>query len=88
MNKMFKTLDGWITGLRNDQNFKIEEMQKCLEIDEMHNDIVKINPIIDWTYGIKHGIMSKQITVHYNKLLDEGYPSIGCEPCTRAIKDR
>ena len=49
MNKMLETLDGWITGLRSDQNVNRSDA-KMLEIDEMHGDIVKVNPIINWTY--------------------------------------
>ena len=48
MNKMLETLDGWITGLRSDQNANRSDA-KMLEIDEMHGDIVKVNPIINWT---------------------------------------
>ena len=84
MNKMLKTLDGWITGLRNDQN-QNRSTAKMLEIDEMHDDIVKVNPIINWTYEQTWDYV-KTNNCPYNKLLDEGYPSIGCEPCTRPIK--
>ena len=84
MNKMLKTLDGWITGLRNDQN-QNRSTAKMLEIDEMHDDIVKVNPLINWTYEQTWDYV-KINNCPYNKLLDEGYPSIGCEPCTRPIK--
>ena len=84
MNKMLKTLDGWIAGLRKDQN-KNRSDAKMLEIDEMHDDIVKVNPIINWTYDQTWDYIKKN-NCPYNKLLDQGYPSIGCEPCTRPIK--
>jgi len=84
MNKKLKTLDGWITGLRKDQNQNRSDA-KMLEIDEMHDGIVKVNPIIDWTYDQTWDYI-KANNCPYNKLLDEGYPSIGCEPCTRPIK--
>ena len=84
MNKMLKTLDGWITGLRKDQN-KNRSDAKMLEIDEMHGDIVKVNPLVDWTYDQTWDYV-KSNNCPYNKLLDQGYPSIGCEPCTRPIK--
>jgi phosphoadenosine phosphosulfate reductase len=84
MNKMLATLDGWITGLRNDQNQNRSEA-KMLEIDEMHGDIVKVNPLVDWTYDQTWDYV-KSNNCPYNKLLDQGYPSIGCEPCTRPIK--
>ena len=84
MNKMLETLDGWITGLRSDQNVNRSDA-KMLEIDEMHGDIVKVNPIINWTYEQTWDYI-KSNKCPYNKLLDQGYPSIGCEPCTRPIK--
>lgn len=84
MNKMLSTLDGWITGLRREQT-KIREDVTMFQIDHVHGDILKINPIIDWTWDqIQEHI--KKYDLPYNSLLDKGYPSIGCEPCTRPIK--
>lgn len=84
LNKILSTLDGWITGLRHDQN---ENRQKAsmVEIDKMHGGILKINPLIDWTWEQTLNYV-KEHDLPYNKLLDMGYTSIGCEPCTRAIK--
>ena len=84
MNKMLSTLDGWITGLRRDQT-KIREDATIFQIDKAHNMILKINPIIDWTWEQIQSYI-KQYDLPYNALLDKGYPSIGCEPCTRPIK--
>ena len=84
MNKMLKTLDGWITGLRSDQN-QNRSTARMLEVDEMHDGIVKVNPIINWTYDQTWEYIKKN-NCPYNKMLDQGYPSIGCEPCTRPIK--
>ena len=84
-NKMLETLDGWITGLRRDQN-KNREDAKMFEIDTQHNGILKINPIIDWSWEQVWNYI-KENNIPYNELLDKGYPSIGCEPCTRAIKE-
>jgi len=84
MNKMLKTLDGWITGLRSDQN-QNRSTARMLEVDEMHDGIVKVNPIINWTYDQTWEYVKKN-SCPYNKMLDQGYPSIGCEPCTRPIK--
>jgi len=84
LNKMLVTLDGWITGLRNDQTQNRSSAKK-IEIDDQHNDIIKINPIIDWSWEQTWDYI-KTNNIPYNKLHDKGYPSIGCEPCTRAIK--
>ena len=84
MDKMLDTLDGWITGLRRDQT-KIRRDATIFQIDKSHNNMLKINPIIDWTWEQIQSYI-KQHDLPYNTLLDKGYPSIGCEPCTRPIK--
>ena len=84
INRILPTLDGWITGLRKDQT-ENRSSTRILEIDSQHNDIIKINPILHWTWDDVWKYI-KENDVPYNKLLDRGYPSIGCEPCTRPIK--
>ena len=84
INRMLNTLDGWITGLRRDQT-EIREDLNMFQIDHGHGDILKINPIIDWTWDQIQEYIKKN-SLPYNSLLDKGYPSIGCEPCTRPIK--
>jgi len=84
LNKMLASLDGWITGLRADQTEVRSNAQK-IEIDQQHNGMIKINPIIEWTWEQTWDYIKKN-NVPYNKLHDKGFPSIGCEPCTRAIK--
>lgn len=72
----------WITGLRRDQapsraNTGIVEWDAA-------NGLVKLNPLAAWTKGE----VWRYIHVHdlpYNRLHDEGYPSIGCMPCTRPV---
>ena len=84
INRMLSTLDGWITGLRRDQT-EIREDLNMFQIDHAHGDILKINPIINWTWDQTQEYIKKN-NLPYNSLLDKGYPSIGCEPCTRPIK--
>jgi len=84
LNKMLGTLDGWITGLRADQT-QNRQIANRIEVDEQHNNMIKVNPIIDWTWDQTFDYIKKN-NIPYNKLHDKGYPSIGCEPCTRAIK--
>ncbi|MCH7518000.1 MAG: phosphoadenylyl-sulfate reductase [Candidatus Dadabacteria bacterium] len=79
------TLDGWITSIRRDQT-ENRSGSKKFEIDELHGGILKINPLVDWT-SKEIWEYIKEHNVPYNKLHDIGYPSIGCAPCTRAIKD-
>ncbi len=85
MNRMLSTLDGWITGLRRDQT-QVRQDMNIFQLDGAHGGILKINPIIDWSWD-DVWVYIKKHNVPYNHLLDKGYPSIGCEPCTRAIKD-
>ena len=84
LNRILSTLDGWITGLRADQT-EVRSNANKIEFDEQHNGIIKINPIIDWTWEQTWDYI-KKYNIPYNKLHDKGFPSIGCEPCTRAIK--
>ncbi|MDE1845594.1 MAG: phosphoadenylyl-sulfate reductase [Thaumarchaeota archaeon] len=84
LNRILSTLDGWITGLRADQT-EVRSNANKIEFDEQHNSIIKINPIIDWTWEQTWDYIKKH-DIPYNKLHDKGFTSIGCEPCTRAIK--
>jgi len=84
LRRMLSNLDGWITGIRNDQT-STRENAKMLEIDEKYDGIVKVNPIINWTWDDVWNYVKKN-SVPIHPLIEKGYPSIGCAPCTRAIK--
>lgn len=84
LNRALKGLDGWITGLRKSQSVTRGRLAK-VEIDPAHDRIAKVNPLCDWTTEQVFAYM-KANDVPKNKLHDQGYPSIGCAPCTRAIK--
>lgn len=73
----------WITGLRAEQSNNRNTLKK-IEWDE-DRQLYKYNPLIDWsTEQVVHYL--KQNGVPYNSLHDAGFVSIGCAPCTRAIK--
>lgn len=72
----------WVTGLRAEQSANRSEM-KCIEWDEA-NQIIKYNPLLDWTFDQMIAYIEEQ-KIPYNPLHDEGFVSIGCAPCTRAI---
>jgi len=81
--RVLKTLEVWITGLRKGQSVTRLAIQK-VEWDET-NKLLKLNPLADWTEEqVWRYIRTHQLP--YNKLHDRGYPSIGCAPCTRAVK--
>ncbi len=74
----------WITGLRRDQAASRQRLDK-FEIDGAHGGIVKLSPLAGWTEE-KTWEYIKKNNVPYNRLHDAGFRSIGCEPCTRAVK--
>lgn len=74
----------WVTGIRAEQSDNRNEMPQ-LEWDEA-NQIIKFHPILNWTLKeVKDYIFKYNIP--YNPLHDNGFVSIGCAPCTRAIKE-
>lgn len=77
-------LDVWITGLRRAQSVTRERME-CIEWDEA-NGLVKLNPLIEWSEEeVWDYVRAHNVPV--NALHAKGYPSIGCAPCTRAVKE-
>ena len=73
----------WITGQRREQAATRHELP--LEEDDAVFGLRKFNPLADWSHeDIWQAI--RWFDIPYNPLHDQGYPSIGCEPCTRAIK--
>lgn len=83
LRRAFKGLDVWICGLRHQQSVTRKDM-KLVEWDDMHG-LIKINPLINWTEDEVREYIH-EYHVPYNRLFDKCYPSIGCEPCTRAVK--
>jgi phosphoadenosine phosphosulfate reductase len=84
LNRALSNLDGWITGLRKDQ-VATRSTTKKIEIDAVHSGILKLNPIADWSSDMVWDYIRKN-NIPYNALHDKGFPSIGCEPCTRAVQ--
>jgi phosphoadenosine phosphosulfate reductase len=85
LKRALKQFDCWITGLRREQSTTRNKILK-IEVDTLNNNITKLNPLADWTNDEIWKYIRKN-KVPYNELHDRGYPSIGCEPCTRAIKE-
>jgi phosphoadenosine phosphosulfate reductase len=84
LNRALKNLDAWMTGLRREQAVTRVDVRK-VELDKDHGDIVKVNPLVDWSYDDVWEYIRKN-NLPYNRLHKQGYPSIGCAPCTRAVK--
>lgn len=83
LNRYLADLDAWVSGLRRDQNVTRRDTPK-LELDHAHGGIAKLNPIADWSH---HQVLEYAHDHHVplNKLNGKGYPSVGCDPCSRAI---
>jgi phosphoadenosine phosphosulfate reductase len=75
--------DAWVTGLRRAQSVTRTDLP-LREVDATHG-LVKFNPLADWSEEEVWAYIRER-EVPYNALHDRGYPSIGCDPCTRAIR--
>ncbi len=85
LTEHLKTLNCWITSIRKDQTEQRSGARK-FEIDYLHGKILKVNPLLDWSEDQVRDYIEEN-KVPYNELHDRGYPSIGCAPCTRAVKE-
>jgi len=84
MRRALVGLDAYVTGLRRDQNVTRAETP-VVQIDETHGGVVKVSPIASWdTERVWQYVRSQAVPV--NRLHAKGYPSVGCEPCTRAVR--
>ena len=82
LHRAVKGYKVWITGIRAEQSPNREDM-RAVEYDAANN-ILKIHPLFHWTLAEVEAYI-KAHQVPYNLLHDKGFPSIGCQPCTRAI---
>lgn len=83
LNRALAGVECWITGLRAEHSENRKAMP-MVEMDEVRK-ILKIHPLTKWTTEeVKEEI--KKHNIPYNILHDRGFVSIGCQPCTRAIK--
>mgnify|MGYP005843555973 CR=1 FL=1 len=83
LNRALEGADIWITGLRQQQS----TFRQNLDFLQPDTDrqLIKFNPLLDWTHEqLWQTLTDRQVPT--NPLHEKGYPSIGCEPCTRAIK--
>ena len=83
LQKILKTVDVLITGLRSEQNQTRSKLQ-VIEWDEQF-EIYKINHLANWSNKEVWDYI-KEKSVPYNTLHNKNFPSIGCAPCTRAVK--
>jgi phosphoadenosine phosphosulfate reductase len=82
LKRALKEIDIWVTGLRKDQSVT-RFFTPLVEWDE-GNKVIKVNPLLAWSEKDVWKYI-KEHAVPFNELHDKGFPSIGCQPCTRAI---
>ena len=83
LNRALAGMECWISGIRADQSDNRSHMN-WLEYDE-DKKLFKFYPLFDWSFEDVNNFI-KENNVPYNILHDKGFVSIGCEPCTRAVK--
>lgn len=82
LNKALAGASAWITGLRREQSQGRAEVPFA-QYDTTQK-LIKLNPIADWTLATLEAYVEKN-NVPVNPLHAKGFPSIGCQPCTRAV---
>jgi phosphoadenosine phosphosulfate reductase len=83
LNKALAGAAGWITGLRRDQS--VGRAHVPFAAWDANQNLVKLNPIADWSLDTLEDYVAAN-DVPVNPLHAQGFPSIGCQPCTRAIR--
>jgi phosphoadenosine phosphosulfate reductase len=84
LERALKNKSAWITGLRAAQSITRANLQ-LVEYDEKYR-LLKINPIFDWSEKELYDYIA-QNDLPLHPLYAEGFKSIGCEPCTRAVAE-
>ena len=73
----------WVTGIRAEQSANRQQMHAA-EWDDTHQ-LIKVHPLFDWTWEQAQAF-AQQHGIPVNPLHQQGFVSIGCAPCTRAIQ--
>ena len=84
LKRALKNREAWFTGLRRAQSVTRVDMQ-IVEWDE-NSGMLKVNPLIEWSEKQVWDYI-EEYKIPFSPLHKKGYPSIGCQPCTRAIMD-
>jgi phosphoadenosine phosphosulfate reductase len=83
LGRALKGVAGWITGLRREQSMTRTNLAP-IELDELNGGILKINPLLEWS-ETQVWEYAETRRLPTNRLHKQGYPSIGCAPCTRPV---
>ena len=85
LGRALKGLAGWVTGMRREQNVTRSDL-KAIEQDAINQGLIKINPLLDWSEEQLLAYVEER-RLPKNRLYSQGYRSIGCAPCTRAVRE-
>lgn len=89
LKKKVQTLDAWVTGQRKDQSpgtrNEIPVIQEDKGFAKPNSTLIKFNPLAEWTSQQVWEYI-QMFDVPYNELHEQGFVSIGCEPCTRPVR--
>lgn len=84
LNRAIQGADAWLTGQRREQSATRTELPFAEQ--DKSRGIDKYNPIFDWSEtDVWAYILANNVP--YNELYHQGFPSIGCDPCTRPVKE-
>jgi len=83
LNRALAGNECWVTGIRQEQSANRTDMSN-IEWDEAHG-LLKFHPLFSWSLEEVKDYINKY-NIPYNTLHDKGFPSIGCQPCTRAVQ--
>ncbi|MDR1861174.1 MAG: phosphoadenylyl-sulfate reductase [Bacteroidales bacterium] len=84
LKRALASAEVWITGLRAAQSQNRHDLN--LFVVDAGNEVIKYNPLLHWELNDCRAYV-KQYNVPYNTMHDKGFVSIGCAPCTRAIRE-
>ncbi|MCK4492416.1 MAG: phosphoadenylyl-sulfate reductase [Methylococcales bacterium] len=88
LRRKLSQLDAWITGQRKDQNSETRQRLPEVQIDSAfsleNKTLIKFNPLLNWSSAQVWDYIDAY-QVPFNPLHQQGFISIGCEPCTRAV---
>ncbi|GAA3931541.1 phosphoadenylyl-sulfate reductase [Hymenobacter algoricola] len=83
LNRALQGQQAWFTGIRAEQSANRHDMH-AVEWDDTHK-LLKFHPLFDWTFAQCWDYVHAH-SIPFNPLHQQGFVSIGCAPCTRAIK--
>lgn len=83
LNRALSQADAWLTGQRREQSSTRQHL--AFQEHDSARNIAKFNPLFDWQENEVWAYIQKN-NIPFNELYKQGYPSIGCAPCSKPVK--